>query len=126
MCERRCTQELLGAPGVAKLVADTAAAKEVAALAEFFATLAAEPARAFYGPGHVLAAAEQGAVGKLLLSDSLYRWDARPGSSRSLSACMSTAPAAFFLDARPPLDVSHSGRVHIAAGLRARSRAGAA
>lgn len=35
--------------------------------------LAADPARAFYGPGHVRAAAELGAVGTLLLSDSLLR-----------------------------------------------------
>ncbi len=35
--------------------------------------LAADPARAFYGPGHVRAAAELGAVATLLLSDSLLR-----------------------------------------------------
>ena len=52
---------------------DTKAARETGALQEFYATLAADPARAFYGPGHVRAAAELGAVGTLLLSDSLLR-----------------------------------------------------
>lgn len=40
---------------------------------EFFEVLAVEPARAFYGPGHVAAAAAAGAVSKLLITDSLYR-----------------------------------------------------
>ena len=52
---------------------DTKAARETGALQEFYAMLAADPARAFYGPGHVRAAAELGAVGTLLLSDSLLR-----------------------------------------------------
>ena len=66
-------QELLSGAGVAKQVADTKAAKEVAALDEFFAVLAADSTRAFYGPGHVAAAAEQGAIAKLLIADALYR-----------------------------------------------------
>jgi protein pelota len=35
--------------------------------------LAADSTRAFYGPGHVAAAAEQGAIANLLIADSLYR-----------------------------------------------------
>lgn len=35
--------------------------------------LAEDPARAFYGPGHVFAAAELGAIQTLLLADSLFR-----------------------------------------------------
>jgi protein pelota len=54
-------------------VADTAAAAEVAALDDFYAMMSADPSRAFYGPGHVRAAAEMGAVQTLLLSDELYR-----------------------------------------------------
>lgn len=42
-------------------------------LAQFLETLAAEPARAFYGPGHVRAAQELGAIDTLLLADSLFR-----------------------------------------------------
>jgi protein pelota len=45
----------------------------VAALAAFHAMLGADSARAFYGPGHVRAAAELGAVQTLLLSDTLFR-----------------------------------------------------
>lgn len=40
---------------------------------EFFEVLNVEPARAFYGPGHVIAASAAGAIGKLLIVDSLYR-----------------------------------------------------
>ena len=66
-------QELLSGTGVAKQVADTKAAREVAALRAFFEMLATDSTRAFYGPGHVIAAAEQGAVGTLLLADGLYK-----------------------------------------------------
>ena len=55
------------------LTQDTKAARETNALQAFYAMLAADPARAFYGPGHVRAAAELGAVATLLLSDSLLR-----------------------------------------------------
>jgi protein pelota len=72
-------QELLNGSGISQRVEETKAAKEVAALEEFFTVLANDSARAFYGPGHVVAAAEQGAVRTLLISDSLYRYvHARP------------------------------------------------
>ena len=65
--------EALASPAVAARVKDTAAAGEVAALEAFYAQMNADPARAFYGPGHVRAAAELGAIQTLLLSDALYR-----------------------------------------------------
>lgn len=40
---------------------------------EFYDMLSRDPARAFYGPGHVNAANELCAIGTLLLSDSLFR-----------------------------------------------------
>ena len=65
--------EALASPALAARVADTAAAAEVAALDAFYAMMSGDPSRAFYGPGHVRAAAELGAVQTLLLSDELYR-----------------------------------------------------
>lgn len=52
---------------------DTMASREVKALAEFYEMLSNSPARAFYGPGHVAAAAELGAIQTLLISDSVFR-----------------------------------------------------
>lgn len=60
-------------PRVAAAVADTAAAGDTASIAAFYATMGADPAKAFYGPGHVRAAAEAGAIGTLLLSDAMLR-----------------------------------------------------
>ena len=66
-------KEVLSAPGIASRIKDTKAAKETEALQDFFKMLADDPARAFYGPGHVFAAAEMGAIQTLLLADSLFR-----------------------------------------------------
>lgn len=52
---------------------DTLASREVKALASFYAMLAEDSARAFYGPGHVAAAADIGAVQTLLITDSIFR-----------------------------------------------------
>ncbi len=52
---------------------DTKAAKEVQTLADFYAMMGSESARAFYGPAHVLAAHKLGAVQTLLLTDTLLR-----------------------------------------------------
>lgn len=52
---------------------DTKAAQEVAALQAFHAMLGQDSARAFYGPGHVRAAHELGAIQTLLISDTLFR-----------------------------------------------------
>ena len=49
------------------------AASEVKALDEFFEMLANDPARAFYGPAHVMAAHELNAVDKLLITDAVFR-----------------------------------------------------
>jgi protein pelota len=66
-------KEALAAPALAATVADTKFAREAKALAELHRVMASEPARAMYGPGHVSAAAEMGAVATLLLSDALFR-----------------------------------------------------
>lgn len=42
-------------------------------LEKFFKMLEADPLRAWYGEGHVLKAAERGAIGKLLISDEIFR-----------------------------------------------------
>ena len=52
---------------------DTKAAKEVQTLADLYAMMAQDSARAFYGPAHVRAAHEMGAVQTLLLTDTLLR-----------------------------------------------------
>jgi protein pelota len=67
-------KEALAAPQLAALVADTKFAREAKALSELHRVMASdEPSRAMYGPGHVIAAAEMGAVATLLLSDALFR-----------------------------------------------------
>jgi hypothetical protein len=58
---------------VSRRIADTKAAKEVAALDAFFETLADRPDRALYGPAHVLAAHDMLAIDKLLITDGLFR-----------------------------------------------------
>lgn len=55
-------------PAIASKIKDTKAAREVSALQDFYAMLTADSSRAFYGPGHVLAAAELGAIQTLLIS----------------------------------------------------------
>lgn len=52
---------------------DTKAAKETQALQAFYDMMARDSARAFYGPGHVQAAHELGAVQTLLITDTLFR-----------------------------------------------------
>jgi protein pelota len=54
-------------------VSDTKAAAEVAVLSTFLSLMASQPDRVTYGYGHVMAALEQGAMDKLLLSDNLFR-----------------------------------------------------
>lgn len=70
---KHALREVLSSKAVASRISDTAAAREAAALGALFETLAREPSRAFYGPGHVSAAAELGAIKTLMLSDSLFR-----------------------------------------------------
>ncbi|KAK9817970.1 hypothetical protein WJX72_005116 [[Myrmecia] bisecta] len=66
-------KEVLANPGIAAQIKDTKAAREVQVLQDFYAMLANDSARAFYGPGHVQAAHELGAIQTLLISDSLFR-----------------------------------------------------
>lgn len=66
-------KELMAAPGIASQIKDTKAAKEVRVLQDFFDMLGSDPSRAFYGPGHVTAAHEMGAIAVLLITDSLFR-----------------------------------------------------
>jgi len=66
-------KEVLASPEVAVKIKDTKAAQEVQKLADFMHMLGSDSARAFYGPGHVFAAHELGAIQTLLLSDSLFR-----------------------------------------------------
>lgn len=54
---------------LAGAVQDTKAAKEVRVLQDFFDMLGSDPCRAFYGPGHVTAAHQMGAIAVLLVCD---------------------------------------------------------
>ncbi len=55
------------------LLQDTKAAKETKLLQDFYDMMGRDSARAFYGPGHVQAAHELGAVQTLLITDTLFR-----------------------------------------------------
>ena len=66
-------KEVMADPGVAALIQDTKAVRESKALEDFYAMMARDSARAFYGPGHVQAAAEMGAVQTLLICDQVLR-----------------------------------------------------
>ena len=66
-------REVLETPAVMTIIKDTKAAEETRALDAFFETLAAKPDRALYGPAHVFAAHELGAVETLLITDALFR-----------------------------------------------------
>jgi protein pelota len=70
---RHAVKEVLASPAIASQIKDTKAAQEVNALGEFMNMLGTDPSRAFYGPGHVRAAHELGAIATLLISDSLFR-----------------------------------------------------
>mmetsp|Transcript_5096 Transcript_5096/g.8843 ORF Transcript_5096/g.8843 Transcript_5096/m.8843 type:complete len:379 (+) Transcript_5096:373-1509(+) len=70
---KHALKEVLSAPAVMSKIKDTKAAKEVRALEAFYSMLTHDSARAFYGPGHVMAAAESLAIDTLLITDSLLR-----------------------------------------------------
>lgn len=79
---RHALREVLEDPAVAPRIKDTQAARETAALEEFYSMLGRDPARAMYGPGHVAAAHyDRLAVQTLLVSDALFR--ARDAATRS-------------------------------------------
>ncbi|KAK9464539.1 hypothetical protein V1512DRAFT_268184 [Lipomyces arxii] len=71
--------EVLRSPEVLSQLADTKFAKESATLEKFFEVLNEGDefggSRAWYGPRHVAAAVERGAVKTLLISDRLFRSD---------------------------------------------------
>ncbi|MEW5309126.1 MAG: hypothetical protein WDW38_001035 [Sanguina aurantia] len=66
-------KEVLACPLIACRIKNTKAARETQALQQFYDMLSNDPSRAFYGPAHVEAAGELGAVQTLLISDSLFR-----------------------------------------------------
>ena len=70
---KHALKEVLTNDAVLARVAHTTAAAEVKVLATFFQQLSEQPQRVTYGYNHVVAAAEQGAIDKLLLADSLFR-----------------------------------------------------
>ena len=65
---------------------DTKAVKETKLLQDFYDMMAHDSARAFYGPGHVQAAHELGAVQTLLITDTLFR------VNNVLQVCLACAP----------------------------------
>jgi|TARA_B110000208_G_scaffold162070_1_gene198107 protein pelota len=66
-------KEVLASEGIARRLADTMAAREVAALVRFFRLLDDDPDRAYYGVDDVQRACEMGAIETLLVTDSLFR-----------------------------------------------------
>ncbi|GAA5831292.1 hypothetical protein JCM3766R1_002999 [Sporobolomyces carnicolor] len=65
--------EILASPEVSSQLKDTKFAQEGLMLDKFFKMLEDDPLRAWYSEPHVLKAAERGAIGKLLISDELFR-----------------------------------------------------
>ncbi|GAA5863615.1 hypothetical protein JCM1840_000079 [Sporobolomyces johnsonii] len=65
--------QILSSPEISTQLKDTKFAQEGVMLEKFFKMLEENPLRAWYGEGHVLKAAERGAIGTLLVSDELFR-----------------------------------------------------
>jgi len=72
---KHALQEVLQDPVVQNQLADTKYAQEMTTLDKFFKMLNEDPDRAFYGWNHVSKAEERGAVGTLMLSDELFRYE---------------------------------------------------
>ena len=66
--------EVLKSDEVKVKLADTKFARESRAVDEFYKMIGIDEQRAYYGPKHVARAVETGAVGTLLISDSLFRF----------------------------------------------------
>jgi protein pelota len=66
--------EVLKSDDVKAKLADTKFARESRAIDEFYKMMGVDEQRAYYGPKHVVRAAEAGAIGTLLISDSLFRY----------------------------------------------------
>ncbi|KAH0613480.1 uncharacterized protein H6S33_005366 [Morchella sextelata] len=65
--------EVLKSPAVTAKLTDTKFARETRAVEKFFVMMNTDEARAWYGPREVARAVEKGAVGTLLVSNSLFR-----------------------------------------------------
>eukprot|EP00173_Palmaria_palmata_P004882 Plantae.Rhodophyta-Palmaria_palmata.ctg7578.p1 GENE.Plantae.Rhodophyta-Palmaria_palmata.ctg7578~~Plantae.Rhodophyta-Palmaria_palmata.ctg7578.p1 ORF type:complete len:399 (-),score=87.87 Plantae.Rhodophyta-Palmaria_palmata.ctg7578:318-1421(-) len=70
---KHALQEVLSKPELMSRLSDTKAVNEVRLMADFNAMLAKDENRAFYGPPHVFAAADSGAISTLLITDDLFR-----------------------------------------------------
>eukprot|EP00812_Abedinium_dasypus_P007960 NODE_2017_length_1012_cov_266.779519.p2 GENE.NODE_2017_length_1012_cov_266.779519~~NODE_2017_length_1012_cov_266.779519.p2 ORF type:complete len:190 (+),score=80.87 NODE_2017_length_1012_cov_266.779519:164-733(+) len=70
---KQALKELLGDEQVQKAIANTKAAAHLRALDEFYQMVKSEPDRVSYGPKQVRAAIDKGAVGVLMVVDSLFR-----------------------------------------------------
>lgn len=70
---RHALQEVLSRPELQSVLSQTKAVSEVRALQAFYKMLTDDSTRAIYGPAHVMYASEMGAIGTLLVSDSLFR-----------------------------------------------------
>ena len=70
---KQSLHDLLQTPAVASQIADTKAMEEVKLLGRFREMLENSPARAYYGPGHVLAAHRASAIQSLLITDRVFR-----------------------------------------------------
>ena len=69
---------------------DTKALRDTKVLQEFYTMLSNDSARAFYGPGHIRAAHELGAIGTLLITDTvLLVHDVNKASPRHFSCRLS-------------------------------------
>ncbi|KAF7355426.1 Protein DOM34-like protein [Mycena sanguinolenta] len=65
--------EVLKSPEIVSQLKETKFAREGIVLDKFFKMLGTDEMRAWYGPDHVVLAADRGAVGTLLISDNLFR-----------------------------------------------------
>ncbi|KAE9397143.1 hypothetical protein BT96DRAFT_884222 [Gymnopus androsaceus JB14] len=65
--------EVLKSPEIASQLKETKFAREGLTLDKFHKMLATDELRAWYGPKHVVLAADRGAIGTLLISDELFR-----------------------------------------------------
>ncbi|THV08428.1 hypothetical protein K435DRAFT_641986 [Dendrothele bispora CBS 962.96] len=65
--------EVLQSPQIVSQLKETKFARESIALDKFHKMLSTDELRAWYGPEHVVLAADRGAIGTLLISDELFR-----------------------------------------------------
>ncbi|KAK7060513.1 DNA photolyase phr1 [Paramarasmius palmivorus] len=65
--------EVLQSPEIVAQLKETKFAREGISLDKFHKMLATDELRAWYGPEHVVLAADRGAIGTLLISDELFR-----------------------------------------------------